>query len=86
MRFRFPVCAEARGLPGRGRRQAEHGRGVSGARGVVDEPRELGGILAAGTQRGQDASVQLPAAQRGQRILDGAPGQLVPEGDGALVQ
>jgi hypothetical protein len=86
MRFRLAVCAEAGGVLACGRREAEHGDSVSGAGGVVDEPRQLRGVLAADVQCGEDAGVQLAAAQRRQRILDGAPGQLVPERYGTLVQ
>ena len=86
MRLCLAVGAEPGGVVGCGRRELQNGCGISSAGGVVDDPGKLRRILRARAQRAEDAGVQLVAAQRRQRILDGATGQFVPEGDGAVVQ
>jgi len=87
MRFRLAVCAEAGGVLACGRREAEHGHSVSGAGGVVDEPRQLRGVLAA------DAPVRRGMRACSSRLRSGGSvssmarrASFVPERYGTLVQ
>ena len=73
----LPVRPAVGGGAGRGRRELKHCGGVARGDGVVHELFRAG--RAAFPQRRHHPRVQRAAAQRGQRGLDGAPGELVAE-------
>ena len=71
-------CAPERGRASRGERGVRLRRDrVRGAFGVVGEPGVV--VAVARPEQGQDLAVQGRAAVRRQAVLDGAPGDLVPE-------
>ncbi len=73
------ACADcvARG----GRAVPDDGVLVTGKRGVVDDARYIRSVMF--DQCGEDALIQSHEPRRRQSVGDGAPGELVPEGDPA---
>jgi hypothetical protein len=81
---RLTVRAEGRGPLGRGRRELEHRRAVTGCLGVMRQPRRVGTAFAGAPHCGENLPMQRYTAVRGDRVLDCQPCQLVTERHGPI--
>ena len=74
------MCADGRGLLRSHGAIAEQRDGVACERCMMDQPGGEAFVVVACNERGNALGVEHAAALPGQRILDGAPGELVSEG------